>query len=372
MKLLSSLFAAQSGPAVRQEAPQGSPLGRRGRRGIGKTEFTSYYGRPILKKPHWVWPVWTYFWLGGVAGGASTIAALADLFGDKELDKSIVRAGRYVSLAGMMVSPVLLIIDLQRPERFLHMLRVVKLKSPLNVGTYILTITGLLSGFNAARQVVEDGFIPEESLPGKLAILSSSDATQVLQGVAGLGLGGYTGVLLSATAVPLWGDNSKILPPLFLSSAFATGAAAITLVQALGGASEEEMERLDGIEQVATLSELALMSIAAAKLKPEMRKAIGNYRFFFLGAMLEGVIAPLLLKWFGPKHGQGLRVINIIRAVLTLGAGYMLRFAVIEAGKATAQDPDSYHAITQGRARPTPEEQARQGQELQTKATQAI
>ena len=37
-----------------------------------------------------------------------------------------------------LVSPALLVADLGRPERFLHMLRVFKVTSPMSVGTWIL------------------------------------------------------------------------------------------------------------------------------------------------------------------------------------------------------------------------------------------
>src|SRR5436309_10375458 len=122
--LFSSLFTAQLDPALRLEPPGSEGKGRRKRRNLsGETEFTSYYGRPVVKKPHWVWPVWTYFWAGGIAGGASAIATAAHLWGNQEGDRSIVRAGRYIGMAGILASPVLLIIDLQRPERFHHMLR---------------------------------------------------------------------------------------------------------------------------------------------------------------------------------------------------------------------------------------------------------
>src|SRR6478672_5795115 len=186
--LISSLFAAPTGgPANPPTPPPGERKGRRKRRDrAGASEFTSYYGRPVVKKPHWVWPVWTYFWAGGIAGGASAIATLAHFWGDKEADVSIVRAGRYIGMAGIIVSPVLLIIDLQRPERFHHMLRVLKLRSHLSTGTWILTSLGVLTGLNFARQVVEDGIIPKDSFLGKMALLSSNDATQLLQGLDGI------------------------------------------------------------------------------------------------------------------------------------------------------------------------------------------
>ena len=38
----------------------------------------SYYEQPALKRPHWGWNVVTYLFLGGIMGGSSLIAALAD------------------------------------------------------------------------------------------------------------------------------------------------------------------------------------------------------------------------------------------------------------------------------------------------------
>src|SRR3954465_8410521 len=122
LRLISNLLAVKNDLPV-QEASTTLPQGRRRKR-RNEDEFTSYYGRPVIKKPHWVWPVWVYFWVGGVTGGASAIAALIELFGDKERDKGIIRAGHYISFAGVLLSPVMLIIDLQRPERFHHMLRI--------------------------------------------------------------------------------------------------------------------------------------------------------------------------------------------------------------------------------------------------------
>ncbi len=360
LKLIAGLWTTRTDPAPKEKAAPIPPPERGGKRRKTENQFTSYYGRPVIKKPHWVWPIWTYFWVGGIAGGASAITTLVELVGDKERDQSIIRAGRYISLAGMLVSPVLLVIDLQRPERFHHMLRVLKLRSPLSVGTYILTSSGLLTGLNAARQTVEDGLIPAGSLPAKVVLLSANRVTSVAQGLDGLALGSYTGVLLSATAVPLWAEADIVLPPLFLASAFSTGAAAISLARALSGAGHEELQRLDRIEQGAILAELSLLAYGAAKLKPAVRQytTSGKYGLLFALAISLGQILPFLLQLFSPKRGLYSRVVSLLSPLLVLTGGYLLRVAVVEAGKASAEDPDAYHATTRCRGRPTPEEQA--------------
>ena len=97
--------------------------------------FTSYYGRPILKPPPWEADIPAYLFTGGLAAGSSLLAAGADLTGRPALR----RAGRLTAAAGVAARLVRLVNDLGRPERFHHMLRVVKPTSPMSVGTWILT-----------------------------------------------------------------------------------------------------------------------------------------------------------------------------------------------------------------------------------------
>jgi formate-dependent nitrite reductase membrane component NrfD len=343
-----------------QPVPQPQPKAEvekrhNGRQRKNRNEFISYYNHPIIKKAHWNWPIWLYFWLGGIAGGASAIATLAEMMGKPEQNRSIVRLGRYISLVGLMISPVLLIIDLQRPERFHHMLRVLKLRSPLSLGTYILTTTGIMSGINAAGQIVEDGLVSPESLPGKFVRLSSNGLTSSLQGVGGLGVGSYTGVLLSATATPLWAESYKTLGPIFISTAMSNGAAAISLVGTMTGMEDENLATLENIEQFANVSEMTLTAVTALSLKPEVQRAFISsiYGKICLLGVLVGQVLPFLLQRSGkdkPNRGR-----SFLTSLMVLIGGFLLRFGIIEGGKATSQNPAAYRAITEGRARPMPE-----------------
>ncbi len=109
---------------------------------VPRAEPQSYYGRPVLKAPVWTWEVPTYFFFGGMAGAAAPLAYGAHLAGDETL----ARRATLVSLAGLAVSPPLLISDLGRPERFWRMLRVFKPTSAMSVGTWILSAFGATSG----------------------------------------------------------------------------------------------------------------------------------------------------------------------------------------------------------------------------------
>jgi hypothetical protein len=92
---------------------------------------TTYYDYPLLKETIWGWEIIWYFFFGGLAAGCYFIASLAVLFGSHE-DRTTVRAGYYLSLLALLPCPPLLIKDLGRPERFLNMLRIFKLKSPMS------------------------------------------------------------------------------------------------------------------------------------------------------------------------------------------------------------------------------------------------
>src|SRR3954466_1221070 len=81
------------------------------RRQQGPFEPTpTYYGLPSIKPSHYGWLIVTYFCVGGVAGAAEVIAPAADLTGGRQ-DRAVVRGGRYLALAGALLSPALLILD---------------------------------------------------------------------------------------------------------------------------------------------------------------------------------------------------------------------------------------------------------------------
>src|SRR5437660_11675154 len=86
-------------------------------------EEPAYYDYPVLKAPLWRWEIIWYFFFGGLAAGNYVIASIASLFGARD-DRAVARAGYYLSLVTLLPCPILLIKDLGRPERFLHMLRI--------------------------------------------------------------------------------------------------------------------------------------------------------------------------------------------------------------------------------------------------------
>lgn len=304
-------------------------------------ENPTYYGFPAIKKPGWKWHIPAYFFIGGMGSGAYIVATLADMFGHKE-DRSLIRNGRYIALLSLIVSPILLILDLGRPERFHHMLRVIRTRSMMNVGAWALTVMGLFSAASVALQLLED-FVPRGFL--------RTVARPPLRLLSWLGilpawfLGSYTALLLNATNVPLWARNRLLMGPLFFSSALSTGMAAIHLSGKLVGTlSRSSEERLKKVESLIVGTELALIGASGLVLRRLARSLlVGPLAWTFqFGTIVLGLIVPLLLDKAGPKKGWA----ALLSPLLTLLGGVILRFAVTNGGMQSAADPRAYFEYT--------------------------
>jgi hypothetical protein len=184
--------------AVQGIAPSGAPIPR-------ASEETGYYGLPLLKEPQWSWEIPLYFFTGGATGAASVIGAMADWVGD---DYELARDARWLAVGGVGVSSALLIADLGRPSRFLAMLRVFKPQSPMSMGAWVLATFGGLSTAAAFAKAVQQRW---NNVPIKLI----GNLAQAGAAAFGLPLHNYTGVLIGATAIPVWNKSVSTLPQHF-------------------------------------------------------------------------------------------------------------------------------------------------------------
>ena len=118
----------------------------------------------------------------------------------------------------MAASGVLLVADLGRPTRFLNMLRVAKVTSPMSVGTWLLSAFGTAVAAATASEVTGIGRRTGRVAEAVAAALAPAMAT-------------YTAVLVADTAVPAWHDARHELPFVFAGGAAASsGALAVLLV----------------------------------------------------------------------------------------------------------------------------------------------
>jgi formate-dependent nitrite reductase membrane component NrfD len=300
---------------------------------------------PVIHKPHWKWLVIAYFFLGGIAGATYALAAIAEAV-DPRSNRPIVRAGRYVSVLALAPCPLLLVLDLGRPERFYMMLRVLKLRSPMSLGTWALTVFGAFSAFSAAAQAAGDGLFGRR-LARHAPSPRLGTAVAVAGSPVGLFVAGYTGVLLAATAVPLWTKRALLLGPLFLASSVSTAAAAIAI--ALPRRTPAHVvDRLERVEHVSALLELGLLAAWLRGLGPTAKPlAVGSTgRVFGQGVVGVGFVLPLMLRSMKVMVvRQGSWFMGYVVSAGTLVGGAALRYAVVVGGNASADDPRESFAL---------------------------
>ncbi|MGY5882397.1 NrfD/PsrC family molybdoenzyme membrane anchor subunit [Modestobacter lacusdianchii] len=301
---------------------------------VPEAEFSSYYGRQIIKTPTWKNPeVPIYFFLGGAAGTSSVIAALAE-FTDRP---KLARNAEYVAGAGALASVVLLIDDLGRPERFLHMLRVFKVTSPLSVGSYILSPFSALTSAAAAFRLLDLKpvmglgtkvlpFLPR--IAGAIPVLRKSSAV----GAAAFGgpMATYTAVLIANTAVPSWHAPYDELPFVFAGSAMAAGGGITMALTPVDEAGPSRKVALGGVAL-----ELAAMHKVenghGIVSEPYHEGKAGTLLKAAKAATVSGAAITALLgrKRFGAVAG----------GVLLAAGSLLTRMGVFEAGMASAKDP---------------------------------
>ena len=310
---------------------------------IRELQEKSYFDYPSLKAPLWKWEIVWYFYLGGLASGCYVLASIASLFGSQE-DRVVVRAGYYLSLLALLPCPPLLIKDLGRPERFLNMLRIFKVRSPMSQGVWGLMAFSMFSGFTAVSQAASDGLLGKWWGASILAAIPRK--VLAVPGIFfGLFLGGYTGLLLAATSVPLW-SRSKLMGAIFISSALSTSSALISLVLRLVGASESTLSKMERMEWSAMLLEIIGLLAFLRSSGRAARSLVGTgpdehgmsfWRFMFGG----GLVLPWLLQTFllfGKRSEKRLSVTGLAVSVLALIGGYFLRKTMVEAGHSSSRD----------------------------------
>lgn len=289
---------------------------------VPQAAFTSYYGRPVVKASPWAADIPAYFFLGGLAGACSILAAGADLTGRPTLR----RCTRLGAAAAISCSFGALVHDLGRPSRFVNMLRVVKPTSPMSVGTWILSAYAPMVGVAAVAEL-----LPPPTTPVRgAAILMSRPAGIVAAGL-GAAVATYTAVLIADTATPAWHEARSELPFVFAASA-ATAAGGLGMIGASGADAAPARRLAAGgalIELVVERRMERSMGLAAETLHTGRARAWVRVATMLTGGGALGAVA------FGARS----RVASILSGVALMGGSLCMRFGIFEAGQASARDP---------------------------------
>lgn len=293
-----------------------------------------YYGRPIVKPPVWTWEIPLYFFTGGLAGMAAAIALAAHVTGPPDSEASLVRPALWLAfLGGAVVSPALLVLDLGRPRRFLHMLRVFKWRSPMSIGAWLLFLFG--GAVIVALLLTEWG-----ARPGAPSVVHSLRTLPIVfAGLLGPALATYTGVLIGATTIPAWFAHHRDLPLHFGVSGLGSAAAALELL---------------GFRSPA----LHAIGLLASSVEIVLGAWIELHRHGPVDEALREGIPGRLLRGSGLLTGPTALVLRIVGAIpwaaTAFLAGALLgRFGWLAAGRASGRDPGATLA-SQGYEAPRP------------------
>ena len=304
------------------------PRSRRDRAGdqpVPEAEFTSYYGRQVVKAAPWDERIPIYMFFGGLAAGSSLLAAGAQLTGRPALR----RAGRLGSGAALGVSMVALVSDLGRPERFLNMLRTVKLTSPMSVGTWLLSIYGAPAAVAALEEVVRLSPLPADGRPVRL-LRTVGRPAGLLAAVTAPPVAAYTAVLLSDTSTPAWHAAFRELPFVFCASAAAAsgGLAMVVVPPAEAGPARRAGAAGALVELLAERAMERSMGLSAETLHSGRG---GRWTRAAKVLTLAGGVGAVLAgrrRWAAVLSGTAL-----------MAGSFCTRMGIFEAGQASARDP---------------------------------
>lgn len=283
----------------------------------------AYYDRPMLKPAVWSIDIPLYYYAGGAAGAALALGAAVQLVaGDQKDLRRFAQHCHWLGIAGSTLGGALLVHDLGKPSRFLNMLRVFRPTSPMNIGAWILS--------GAAPTAISAGLFG-----GRGGLLGAAgDAAGYASGIFGIALAGYTGVLVSNTAIPVWQESRRWVPVLFMASAAASAASALDLFYC-----NERANRITFLfgtagrmAELAASSRVEAAASAVPKVGEPFRRGAGSVLWKSAAVLTAASLVIAAIP------GTSVKRRRIAGVLGTLGS-LALRFAVHYIGKSSAMDP---------------------------------
>ena len=237
------------------------------------------------------------------------------------------RCGSPVSAA--ILSPILLILDLGRPLLFLNMLRVFKYKSPMSVGSWIVSFFGI----NAVPGAVLVELWQCHLFSGTGGTLVAVLAVLFVIGAGfwGMFLATYTGVLIGCTTIPAWFLHRMHLPIHFGTAALGSAAGLLELIGF-------QIAPLYALTLLAAAVETLLWIVLEMKRHGVADRALHEGKAGVLIRLSELLSGPLALVLRLVGAGPAAAISFLLGALVS-------RFGWIEAGKQSGRDPESVFAV---------------------------
>jgi hypothetical protein len=297
---------------------------------VPDAEFSDYYGQPVIKPVPWKHEIPAYLFLGGVAAGSGLIATGAAATGRQVLRRN----SRYTAMTAVALSGATLVADLGRPERFLNMLRTVKLTSPMSVGTWILSGYAAFAGLTTASEAARALPLPDRGLLGVATrALDLVDAPAAVgQALFAPPLAAYTAVLLSDTVTPVWFESRGQLPFVFVASAaMASGGVQMMLSPPAQTGPARRFALIGAVTDLVAMHRLE-EHLEELELKEPLETGPG-------GAKLRLARALTLGGALGTLFSGRSRLLSAASGAALAAASALTRFGFVESGIESAKDP---------------------------------
>ena len=279
----------------------------------------------VPHKQAWGFDLVLYLLSKGISTGAMFLSALLWFLGDRSALVGL--GGPIVSLVFASATAVVLVIDLERPERFYYILTRPNWSSWLARGAFLLTAH--------ARDRDAVGRVATGSAPMDALVWLAPLAM-----AAAFGATAYTGFLFAqGLARDLWQGPHGTID--LIAQAAAEGSAAMLLLALVWGAGPETIRALAMTLAIAALAHLGILLLEhvftpSPTLGHELAvRAIrkGAYaRLFWIGAIGLGGLAPVLLVWLAAGAGFSLALLAPA-AVVALAGGFAWEYIWVEAGQ---------------------------------------
>jgi len=318
----------------------------------------------------------TYFFMTGISAASFLISTLAYVFGMEKF-KPAGRLGAVIAPIVLALAPIFLIIDLEQPLRFIHLLYMFNFRSPVTWGTFLLTIYPInclvyLAFIFRAEGAALPSFGKDKGSDLKMrpvaggspladvATVKASASQNWMRffGVLGIPLAimvhGYTGFIVGlGQGRAMW--NVSLMPMYFLVSAMVSGTALLILVcilkEKLLGSHPAVTKYFptvpDGVisglgKILAGFLVLDLLFVASEVLvltasRPDDYAAAmlilrGSFAPLFLGVELAlGLFAPLVIL-AAPKINRSALALSAASLLVLVGV-YAMRYVTVVGGQ---------------------------------------
>ena len=296
--------------------------------------------------PEWEWPITIALFIAGVASGAYATMGLIHFAGDKR-DQAVAHRLAFVPLPLMLIVPLLLIVDLGQPGRFINLLirnpaaaerpglLMFNPNSPMNWGSWAMVLFGAFAAVAFADALHHSGrirFSWLEPVSHNIVVLAIGELLSIV-------VSGYSGVLVNVTNQGVWSDT-WLMGGLFICFSELSGMAVALIVSDRMGAARTSAALRTALFSAAAITMVFLVVFLAA-LAGQQDGSLGAliaslHEFvapvFWIGAVGLALLLPLLALSPRPLvriPNGSLALIGVLVLVGVLAFRYAMFFSAI-------------------------------------------